>query len=173
MDSKYTVLVIDSENYFFNNHLYWHVKNYYYRFRSCSYGELFVSNIPKNSTYSIGLSNQKRIYETIPAPNPHGCKIFCLKSKSLENLTVFIKTKGSVKNNKLKIKLENNLFEQIISANSKRYHNIFILCNTRIGKYFVHAGLINSKTPRKIVVKKVDSNILYENLDITNGLYNK
>lgn len=156
MESRYTILKISSNDYFYNKNLYQHIKNYYYSFRSCLYGELYISDIPSKSTYSINYNNQMRIYEDTPAPNPFGYKMFSLKSKSRENLTIFIKTKGWFKNNKLKIKLENNLFEKIIQSNSKKVHNVFILCYTESGKYFVHTGLINSLTPRKRVIKKVD-----------------
>jgi hypothetical protein len=81
--------------------------------------------------------------------------MFSLSSKSNENLTVFINTKAWIKNNELKIKLDNYLFEKITRANTKKFHNIFILCETKVGAYFIHAGLINMHIPRKKVVKKI------------------
>ena len=165
MESRYTIIKVSSDDYFVNSHLYQHIKNNYYSFRSCLYGETYISDIPSKSTYSINYNNQMRIYEDTPAPNRFGYKMFSLKSKSRENLTIFIKTKGWFKNNKLKIKLENNLFEKIIGF-TKKYtpikgkkenpHNVFILCCTKSGNYFVHTGLINSSTPKKIVIKKID-----------------
>ena len=158
MESRYTIIKVSSDDYFVNSHLYQHIKNNYYSFRSCLYGETYISDIPSKSTYSINYNNQKRIYEDTPAPNRFGYKMFSIKSKSRENLTVFIKTKGWFKNNKLKIKLENNLFDKIKTrvTNTKKYHNVFILCCTKAGNYFVHTGLINSSTPKKIVIKKID-----------------
>ncbi len=158
MESRYTVLKVCSDDYFVNSHLYQHIKNNYYRFRSCLYGETYISNIPSKLTYSINYNNQMRIYEDTPAPNRFGYKMFSIKSKSSENLTVFIKTKGLFKNNRLKIKLENNLFDKIKTkiTNTTKYHNVFILCCTKSGNYFVHTGLINSSTPKKIVIKKID-----------------
>ena len=155
MESRYTSLIVNSNNYFTNKHLYRFIKNNYYSFRSCLYGELYISNIPSKSTYSISSINQKRIYEDTPTPNPYGYKMFSLSSKSNENLTVFINTKAWIKNNELKIKLNNYLFEKITRANTKKFHNIFILCETKVGAYFIHAGLINMHIPRKKVVKKI------------------
>ncbi len=171
MDIKYTIVTIGQKDYFDNESLYKYIKHNYWDFRSCMYGDFYVNNIPSTSTYTVASDNDKCIYENMPAPNPNGCKMFCIKRKTWENLTIFLKTKGRLSKEKLKIKLENNLFDKILKSNKYNKHNLFILCKTKHGKFFVHANSIKPNTTRKLVVKKFDTNSHCNNIDLFNGYY--
>jgi hypothetical protein len=134
---------------------------------------------PNLQADNSGQATDREFENTI---RPSSIDDFSGQKELIENLTIFIKTKGwcvssgrkshsfAFKNNsisdayirpsgyKLKIKLENNLFDKIKTkvTNTTKYHNVFILCCTKSGNYFVHTSLINSSTPKKTVIKKID-----------------
>lgn len=158
METKYFKISIDSNNFFHNVQLHKHIKKNYYYFHSCLYGNMYISNIPNKSTYSIDINNQKCVFENTPAPNNRGYKIFNLMDDSNDNLTVFIQVRAILLNNKLEIKLTDELFNKIVFANKCNTHNVFLLCKTSNGNYFVHASAI-SITSLTSSIKKVDSNM--------------
>jgi hypothetical protein len=168
METKYYKISISSNNFFHNLQLQKHIKKNYVYFYSCLYGNMYISNIPSKSTYSFDLSNQKRVFENVPAPNRNGYEIFDLEKKSNENLTIFIKAHATLTNNKLVIKLSDELFNKIISDSTCANHNVFLFCKTPNGKYFVHASSLNI-TELSPAIKKVDSNMSCDNNHLING----
>lgn len=168
METKYWKITIEPDNFFHNVHLHKHIKKNYYYFHSCLYGSMYISNIPSSSTYSFDIKRQKQVYENVPAPNSRGYKIFNLSNKSNENLTMFIKTNASVSNGKLKIKLPMELFKKIVLENKCETHNVFLLCKTPNGKYFVHASSV-SITNLTSTIKKVDLNMSCDDVSLSNG----
>ena len=171
METKYFKITIGNENFFHNASLYKYIKENYYYWHSCLYGNMYISNIPKKTTYSFDIKNQKRVYENMPAPNRNGYKMFNLTEKSNENLTIFIKVNAKLSNNKLKIKLSSELFNKLVIENKYDSQNVFFLCRTSNGKYFVHASSINFNNLTSII-KKVDSNMSCEDSKLDNGHYN-
>ncbi len=170
METKYYKITISSDNFFHNLQLQKHIRKNYYYFYSCLYGNMYISNIPSKSTYSFDISNQKRVFENVPAPNKNGYAIFDLGKKSTENLTIFIKARATLYKNKLVIKLSEELFSKIISDSSCANHNVFLICKTPSGKYFVHASALNI-TELSPAIKKVDSNMSCDNNHLVNGQY--
>lgn len=170
METNYFKITVSPDSYFHNLSLYENIKKNYYYFNSCLYGNMFISNIPSESTYSIDMNREKRVYENVPAPNKNGFKIFNLNNKLKENLTLFIKVNAYVSNNKLKIKLSNELFNKLVIENKHNNHNVFLLCKTPNGKYFVHADTLklNIQIDK---IKKVDSNMFYNESESVNGYY--
>lgn len=170
METKYYKITISSNNFFHNLQLQKHIKKNYYYFYSCLYGNMYISNIPNKSTYSFDISNQKRVFENVPAPNRNGYEIFDLGKKSSENLTIFIKARANLTNNKLVIKLSEELFGKIISDSTCANHNVFLLCKTPTGKYFVHGSALNI-TNLSPGIKKVDSNMSCDTIELNNGQF--
>ncbi len=170
METKCYKITISSDNFFHNLQLQKHIRKNYYYFYSCLYGNMYISNIPSKSTYSFDISNQKRVFENVPAPNKNGYEIFDLGKKSNENLTIFIKARASLTNNKLVIKLSDELFNKIISDSTCANHNVFLFCKTPTGKYFVHASSLNI-TELSPAIKKVDSNMSCDNNHLVNGQF--
>jgi len=168
MENKYWKITIEPGNFFHDDYLHKHIKKNYWYFYSCLYGNMYISNIPSKSTYTFELSKHKRVYENTPAPNLSGHKMFDLTNKSTENLTVFIKVRGEITNSKLTIILPEGLFNRIVMENNCDLHNVFLLCKTSNEKYFVHISAMSIDNFTS-AIKKVDSNMFYDKLNLANG----
>ena len=139
MDTSHIEFPVRTSQYFTDTNLYKHIKKNFYKFKSCLCGRLYIDKIPKKSTYSIDIFDEKCIYENTPAPNRQGYKIFSLCDKSNEELNIFIKTKGYFSAGSLMIKLSEEQFKNIIKSPND---NMFIICKTTNGYYFVHSSVI-------------------------------
>lgn len=169
MENKYWKITVESNDFFDDTQLCQHIEEKYYYWHSCLYGNMYISNIPNKSTYSIDINNRQIVFENIPTPNTNGYKMFNLMEKSDENLTLFIEVNAILSNNKLEIKLNEELVK-IILENKLTTHNMFLLCNTTNGKYFVDVSALD--TNKHIPIKKVDSTMSWINSELINGNYN-